>query len=36
MRVTLVGALVIAGVIVLLSLLARSLRDQSPEDGSNS
>jgi hypothetical protein len=36
MRVTLVGALAIAGAIVLLVLLARYLRDQSPEDGSNS
>jgi hypothetical protein len=33
MKVTLIGALAIAGVIVLLVLLVRSHRDQSPEDG---
>jgi hypothetical protein len=36
MKVTLVGALAFAGVIVLLLLLARFLRDQSPEHGRNS
>lgn len=36
MRVTLVGALVIASVIVLLLLLARSLGSQSAEDRSDS
>ncbi len=36
MKVTLVGAFAIAGVIVLLILLALFLRNQSPEDGSNS
>ena len=36
MRITLIGALAIVGVILLLLLFARFLRDQSPEDGSNS
>ena len=36
MKVTLVGALAIAGVIVVLVLLARFHRDQSPEDGNKS
>jgi hypothetical protein len=36
MRVTLIGALAIVGVIVLLFQLARFLHDQLPEDGSNS
>ena len=36
MKITVVGALAIAGVVLLLVLLARYLRDQSTEDGSNS
>ena len=36
MKITVVGALAIAGVIVLLMLFARFLGNQSPEDGSNS
>jgi hypothetical protein len=36
MRITLIGALAIVGVIVLLLLFARFLGGQSTEDGSNS
>ena len=36
MKVTVVGAFAIAGIIVLLILLARLLDKQAPEDGSNS
>ena len=36
MKITVVGGLAIAGVIVLLILFALFLRNQSPEDGSNS
>jgi hypothetical protein len=35
MKLTLVGAIAIAGVIVLLLLLARSLHNQSQKNGSN-
>ena len=35
MKITVVGALAIAGVVLLLALLARFLRDQPPEDGKN-
>ena len=35
MKITVVGALAIAGVVVLLVLLARFLRDQSQEHGSD-
>jgi hypothetical protein len=35
MKITVVGALAIAGVFALLVLLALFLRDQSPEHGSN-
>ena len=35
MKITAVGALAIAGVVALLVLLARFLRDQSPEHGSD-
>jgi hypothetical protein len=36
MKITVVGALAIAGVFLLLVLLVRFLRNPSPEDGSKS
>ncbi len=36
MNITVVGALLIAGVVTLLILLARFLRDESPGDASDS
>ncbi len=36
MKITVVGLLVIAGVVLLLALLVHFLRNQSPEHGSNS
>jgi hypothetical protein len=36
MKITVVGALAIAGVVLLLALFVRFLRNRSTEDGSNS
>jgi hypothetical protein len=36
MKITVVGALAIAGLVVLAILIIRFLRSQSPEDGSKS
>lgn len=36
MKITVVGALAIAAVVLLLALLARFHRTHSPEDGDNS
>jgi predicted permease len=36
MRITVVGALAIVGVVLLIALLARFLRNESPRDGSSS
>jgi hypothetical protein len=36
MKITVVGVLAIAGIVALLVLLVRFLRNQSPENGSNS
>ena len=36
MKITVVGALAIAGVVLLLALLVRFLREKPQQDGSNS